>query len=183
MLTLFKNSYAFLSHFVKSCRGVSALEFALIAPIMISMYLGSVQATLVLNADRKLAAAVNTVANLVTQDDIITNAEMNGIFQASTLIMDPFAPDNLQVRVVAVVLDHNDDTVVAWSSGMGIAARAKDSAITIPDDLIVAGETVILVEGFYGYESGIGGENFGNLDLHKTVYLRPRITPNILRAN
>ena len=57
-------------------RGVSAVEFALLAPFMIALYLGSVQLTLGLTADRKVSQVANSVADLVTQDDFVTDADL-----------------------------------------------------------------------------------------------------------
>jgi Flp pilus assembly protein TadG len=42
---------------------VSALEFALIAPVLLAMYLGAAQMTMALSADRKVTGAATSVAD------------------------------------------------------------------------------------------------------------------------
>ena len=54
-----------LCRFMGDRRGVSAVEFALIAPIMVAMYLGAAELTQVLTLDRKVTSAANAVADLV----------------------------------------------------------------------------------------------------------------------
>ena len=78
----------FLLCFRRDTRGVSAVEFALLAPFMIALYLGSVQLTLGLTADRKVSQVANSVADLVTQDDFITDADLIDIYAAADAIQE-----------------------------------------------------------------------------------------------
>ncbi|MAC38359.1 MAG: pilus assembly protein TadE, partial [Oceanicaulis sp.] len=56
-----------LHRFWRDCRGLSAVEFALIAPVMILLYLGAVDLSLVLSIDRKVTSAASALADLVAQ--------------------------------------------------------------------------------------------------------------------
>ena len=71
-----------LRRFAGDRRGASAVEFALIAPFMILLYLGAVEIILALSIDRKITSAASALADLVAQDDVITDGEMADIMTA-----------------------------------------------------------------------------------------------------
>jgi Flp pilus assembly protein TadG len=54
-------------HFLGDRRGVAALEFALIAPTILLLYLGSIEVTMGLDVNKNLGRATSMVADLVTQ--------------------------------------------------------------------------------------------------------------------
>lgn len=82
----------FLRRFGRDRRGVSAVEFALIAPFMILLYLGSVEVSLALSIDRKITSISSALADLVAQDDVITDDEITDILNAGAVIVAPFDP-------------------------------------------------------------------------------------------
>ncbi|WP_019959992.1 TadE/TadG family type IV pilus assembly protein [Woodsholea maritima] len=178
---MFTRLTSLLKRFIRDQKGLSALEFALIAPVMLGLYLGSVQATLALNADRKLAAAANTVGDLVTQDDFITTNEMTQVFQAADLIFAPYSTDSLAMVVTSVVLDSEGDPIVHWSSARGTNALLVGSDVDAPANLIDPGGSIIMVKADYAYHNLIGGSELDDLHMRKTVYLRPRISRIVTR--
>jgi Flp pilus assembly protein TadG len=68
-------------------RGASAIEFALLAPLMIGLYIGCVEISEGIAADRKVTLTAGAVANLTAQVTTITPADMSNILAASTAIM------------------------------------------------------------------------------------------------
>ncbi len=57
-------------------RGVSAVEFALLLPVMMTLFLGSVEASQGIAADRKVELTAHALADLASQYTDITNADM-----------------------------------------------------------------------------------------------------------
>ncbi len=53
--------------FSRDTRGVAAVEFALILPLLLLLYIGSVEATLLYTTDRGVATIASTVADLVAR--------------------------------------------------------------------------------------------------------------------
>ena len=154
--------------------GVSAVEFALIAPFMVTLYLGGVQLSLALTADRKLTSAANAVGDLVAQDDFVTDGELDDIFAAADAIMTPYAIDPLAMRVSSVRMDDDGDVWVDWSEGEGLPARSGDNVPTIPDGILVEGESIVVVEAGYVFRTPYKIEGLDEFTLSDTVYLRPR---------
>ena len=63
----------------------------MIAPLMITIYLGGVEVTQAVAVNRKTTIVAHTVADLVAQDTNVTNADMNNILAASAAVASPYA--------------------------------------------------------------------------------------------
>ena len=83
-------------------RGVSAVEFALIAPIMILFYFGMAEICQGFMAKKRAEHIASAIADLVAQTDDVTTAELNDIYAASTQIMRPFPTGSLKQRITSV---------------------------------------------------------------------------------
>ena len=62
--------------FAKDARGVSAVEFALILPLMLTLYLGGNELTHALTIARKVTHATSSLGDLVTQTKAVSAADM-----------------------------------------------------------------------------------------------------------
>ncbi|MEO1038385.1 MAG: TadE/TadG family type IV pilus assembly protein [Pseudomonadota bacterium] len=163
-----------LIRFSRDRDGASAVEFALIAPFLITLYLGAVQVSQALNADSKLTSAANAVGDLVAQDDVITDNELDDIFEAAGIIMEPYDVDAMVMRVSSVRMDNDGDIFVDWSDAQGIDPLGDDAQPVIPNGILVEGESIVLVEAGYNFTTPFKVEGFESLTLSDTVYLRPR---------
>jgi Flp pilus assembly protein TadG len=124
--------------------GLAAIEFAFIAPVMVTFLLGATELSNGMVADRKVSQVVSTLADLTSQDTEVTNAEMTNIFDCGTTIMSPLPTGTLAMRVTSVVADSNNIPRVAWSSGRGMSTRAVNSVVTVPAGMLTPGASVIL---------------------------------------
>ncbi|HRJ65473.1 MAG TPA: pilus assembly protein, partial [Brevundimonas sp.] len=70
-----------------------------------------------------------------------------------------------------------------WSRGDGMAARAVNSTITLPTDLIANGESVIVSEATYDYDSPVDYFMPGITQFSHIYYLRPRTVDKTLCSN
>ncbi|HDL17096.1 MAG TPA: pilus assembly protein, partial [Rhizobiales bacterium] len=73
--------------------GVSAVEFALILPIMITMYIGAVEFSSALTVDRRVSSVASAAADLTAQAEEVTSNSLQDIFTAATSIMTPYSAD------------------------------------------------------------------------------------------
>ncbi|MEM9054640.1 MAG: TadE/TadG family type IV pilus assembly protein, partial [Pseudomonadota bacterium] len=67
----------------KAKKGVSAVEFALIAPLMLLMYAGCIELSFMMQLDRKVTTSAATLGDLTARADIVTNDDLDDIFEAS----------------------------------------------------------------------------------------------------
>ena len=166
--------FSLISRLVRDRKGVSAVEFALIAPLLIALYVGTVQATLGLSADRKLTTAASTIADLVAQSDTVNGGALADIFAAGDAVLQPYSTTNLTIRVSSLQSDADGNTSLVWSQGRGIAARSAGDLPPVPAGVLLPEGGVIVVEAGYVYNSPITGSGIGQFNLSETVYMRPR---------
>lgn len=170
--------------FARCASGVAAVEFALIAPVMIATYYGSSELCNVLLADRKVTNVCAATTDLVAQATQLSNADMSDIFKASSAIMEPYDTAGLQIVVTSVVADANGNTKVAWSDSNGSGALAAGSDYSLPDNgLLLPGASVIVTQVNYTYDSPFGDLFRSGLTLNDKFYERPRRVMQIARVN
>nr|WP_315049743.1 TadE/TadG family type IV pilus assembly protein [uncultured Brevundimonas sp.] len=149
-------------------RGVSAVEFALIAPIMIGLYFGLTEFSQGFLAQKRMNHVAAVISDLVTQSTTLTKSDLDGILEVGDLIMAPYPVETLRMRVSSVIRT-KDAYTVQWSQGSNWTANA---APTVPDGLISDGQTIIVSEIGYTYTSAM---HFANgVELSHTAYNLPR---------
>ena len=163
-----------LGRFAGDRRGVSAVEFALLAPLMISLYLGSVEVSDGVIADRKVTLTAAALANLTAQVATVSTSDMSNILDASAAIIAPYSAGNLKMTVTCVNIDANKKATVKWSVTRNGATHT--GAITIPAALAVANSQLIFAEASYAYTPTIGYMITGTLTLADQMYMSPRIS-------
>jgi Flp pilus assembly protein TadG len=155
-------------------RGVSAIEFAFIAPILLTFYFGCVELSMLLQADRKVTSVASAVADLITQDDEVNAGELDDVFAAATAIMQPFSAASVKMRATSLRMDSTGKVVVGWSHGKGLAANACSATIAVPAGLLAPGQSVVLAEVEMNYTFPVAQSFVGDSTLKDTFYLRPR---------
>ncbi len=160
-------------------RGVSAVEFAMLAPVLIAFYFGMAEFCQGFMAQKRMGHVSAMVADLVAQEETISTASLGDIFSIGGLIMKPFPTAPLQQRVSSVTRT-SGMARVDWSRGDGMDPRAVNSTITLPDELISDGESVIVSEATYDYDSPVDYFMPGITRFSHIYYLRPRTVDKTL---
>ncbi len=163
--------------FAKDRRGVSAVEFALLLPVMIALYLGSVEISTGVSMQRKVTLTAGTVANLTAQSTTLVTSDLTNIMNASTAILAPYSASGLKITVSCLNVDSTGTTKVKWSTTMGGTARSAGSTVTIPSALAVPSSQLVFSEVSYPYTPTVGYTIAGTLTLSDHMYMTPRISP------
>jgi Flp pilus assembly protein TadG len=171
-----------LGGWVKDERGVSAVEFAMLLPLMLTLYLGAVEVSQGIAADRKVTLTARTVADLVSQAQKVTNNDMTNSLNAASAVMAPYSTSNLKVVVSSVKIDAQGKATVAWSDTLNGTARAKDSTVTLPPALNIPNSSLIWSEVQYSYTPVIGYVITGSMNLKDQIYMRPRLSDSVERT-
>ena len=162
--------------FATDRRGVSAVEFALILPIMVLMYVGTVELTNAITASRKVVSTASSVGDLSAQAADIDDAGMSGILDASSAVIQPFPAAPLKLRVSQIAIDANGRATVGWSSSRNMTALVRGTVFTgLPVGLVTPSTFLIYSEATYNYTSPIGQFIQNTLALNERFYLRPRV--------
>ena len=102
--------------FGRDTGAASAVEFALLAPLMLFILLGTFEITRAFSVKRKVEELATTVTRFVTRTDRVTQADLASFVTASTAVMFPNATDNSVLKIIVQRIDRKDDgAVVVWS--------------------------------------------------------------------
>ena len=161
-------------------RGVAAVEFAMVAPIILLLYFGLAEFCQGFMAQKRMGRTSAAVADLITQNESVTTTDIADVFEVGRLMMRPFPAAPLQQRVTAVTRRTNGQVRVDWSRGQGMTARGAGSLVEIPAGLIAAGESLVMTEITYDYDSPFGELLPGLTHFSHTYYLRPRKVEQVI---
>jgi Flp pilus assembly protein TadG len=177
--------------FLADRRGVSAIEFTLIAPILILAYVGAVELGTALTIDRRVSTVASTAADLVAQEKTTSNADLQDVVAAATTILapylaSPYSPTQLKIALTSVVADQNNAGKVDWSyASNGATARAKNSSYPTPTGLTQANGSVIVAEVTYDFKPLVNIKAFtpGSFKMTRTFYARPRKSVKVTKTD
>ncbi len=157
-------------------RGTAAVEFALIAPMMIALYMATIELTGVLLVERKIIAATETVADLVSQESVITPAEVDDVIVAAQRIFDPYSTANLSINIASVRYNTTSGAPeIEWQRIVGTTGGS--SVLTQAVGLGLPGEGVLIAYLTYTYTPLFGTLITDTIFLEEMSFLRPRRSP------
>jgi Flp pilus assembly protein TadG len=168
--------------FFRDDRGVSAVEFAMVLPLMMTMYLGSVEVSQGVAIDRKVTMTARTVADLVSRVSTINDAGMNNVLAATSAVIAPFPAGSIVVTVSLVTINNAGIATVTWSDTLHGTKRAVGEVVTLPAALVVPNTSLVWGEVSYSYTPDIGYMITGTLILKDQMYMRPRLSDTISRT-
>jgi Flp pilus assembly protein TadG len=159
-------------------RATSAIEFAFLAPIMLTMYVGAVELGNALTINRRTAEVTSTAADLVAQVKSLATSDLQDIASAANSVMAPYPTTPLRIVVSSVVADQNNAGKVTWSYATnGGTKRGCGSSYSVPAGLTQANSSVIVAEVTYAYKPLTNLTVFSApvaFDMKRTFYARPR---------
>ncbi|HEY1629793.1 MAG TPA: TadE/TadG family type IV pilus assembly protein [Rhizomicrobium sp.] len=178
-----------LRAFFKDKRGLAAVEFGLIAPVMGTMLVGTVEVCNALECKQKVTSIASSVADLVAQEKTIKQTDMNNIFTAANQLIYPFSSTGSSIVVSSIMSDGNGNGTVAWSKAQNGTTLTTGSAVMVPTGLMTASAcarnacSVILTTVNYSYSSPLGKYFIGSSLMSDYFYARPRKSASVTWSN
>jgi len=120
-------------------KGMAAVEFALILPLMLVIYLGLVEMSRNLRTAQKLDLVAHTLADLTAQKLTggvnsgqagMADADFTTIFSAASTLMAPLSTTNLQLTVSEVNISQSASTYIAkvtWTAANSATATLRSA--------------------------------------------------------
>ncbi|MBL0371244.1 pilus assembly protein [Rhizobium sp. KVB221] len=162
-------------------RGVSAIEFVLIFPILIALLAGTVDIGQALMVSRRVNLVVSTLGDMVSQQSSWTSTNVGAIVAGTATIMQPFDSAKLKIELAVVDIASDLSAKVNWSKGYNTAALLKNTAspVAIPKEIAEVGVQLIAVRATYELDtpfSKLLAPVTGVTTYHydKTYIMRPR---------
>jgi Flp pilus assembly protein TadG len=158
----------------RDCSGIAATEFAVIVPIMLVMFFGTVEFASGVAVDRKASLVARTLSDLTSRSTAVGDADMTNFFAASGAIMTPYPTAPIRATISELYVDPTTHQArVQWSKGSSI--RAVGSTVVVPTALKVDGTYLIFSEVSYLYVPTIGYVMAkSGVNLNDVAYTRPR---------
>jgi Flp pilus assembly protein TadG len=162
-------------------RGVAAVEFALVVPMVIIVYAGGFEIAQAATVYRKLTDTTVQLANVTSQYTTVATPDLNTIFGASSQIMAPYSTTPLTIVMSEVTTTAGNVAKVTWSQGYptGTTALAVGSVVTMPTGLASPSSNYIYVQTTYNYTTTVGSAFVGNIPMKNQVFMIPRESPSI----
>lgn len=167
--------------FRRNDKGLAALEFALILPIMVVLYLGGFEVSEAVIVNHKVTHATSVLGDLVAQEETITNSDMTDILAAVSVVINPYPVADFAIVVSGVKVDSDGIARVVWSDTLNGTALAADQVIDLPTGLDTDDTFLVMAQVSYTYTPQFGQVLVGNIDLADQFYLRPRYVNEICR--
>jgi Flp pilus assembly protein TadG len=169
-----------LRSFKRDREGASAVEFAILAPLLITLYFGCVEITDGIAADRKVTLTAGTLANLTSQSQTITVDGMTNILNASAAVIKPYSVGNLAATITCLKIDADGNAKVKWSATLNGTARTAGASVTLPSEaLAVPNSSLVWSEVNYNYTPVVGYTITGTLPLSDQMFMSPRVSPPV----
>ncbi|WP_169054128.1 TadE/TadG family type IV pilus assembly protein [Nitratireductor sp. XY-223] len=172
---------------IRDKKGVGAVEFAFVAPILVVLYIGAVEMTVALSVDTKVSRAGNITLDLITQGTTTSKDELEDMEDVAGSILAPYASDDVDLVYTAVTINGaGDEATVSWSwgsTGTTPPSVGDDITAEIPTSLMIADAFYIRGEitNVHDFITSIPftGSAMSSLNLNETYFMRPRLGTSI----
>nr|WP_277924505.1 TadE/TadG family type IV pilus assembly protein [Sphingomonas sp. CROZ-RG-20F-R02-07] len=162
-------------------RGLALIEFAIVLPILLTLYLGGFQLGDGIACSRKITIATRAIADLIAQNQSgsTTASEVDSNLSAATQVLAPYAASNAVIRITEVGTDYNLKTTVQWSRAANGAAYKPGAVATIPLAMRIPGTYFLFAETSYAYTPSVNFGFVNAMNLSDSLYMLPRNSNSI----
>ena len=171
----------------RDTRGLAAVEFAIIVPLMLGMFFATVELSSGVAVDRKVSMTAEGLADLVSRYTNVNDSDFTNFFTIGRAMVTPYAAAPLKATITEVFIDSTTGVGRAqWSKGD--YPRAVGSTVPVPANLIsrdasnniIPGQYLIFSEISYVYTPAVGYIVKSAVTLSDTTYMRPRLSQCVL---
>jgi Flp pilus assembly protein TadG len=161
--------------FLVSTRGVAAIEFAAILPVLAVIFLATFDGGRAIAAYMKVRAATYALASITNQYATIASADMTSILGATSVIMAPYTSGTPAVTISQIIISNKGKATIEWSATQGGTARTVGASISPPSAMVVDSSYLILAEISYTYTPLFGFFGSGSgITFSDNLYVTPR---------
>lgn len=170
-----------ISRFLKDRRGTLAVETAMAIPVLAALVLSGVEVTRYVLLNQKIERASATMADLVSQAETLSEADLVNLFNATGFVVEPFdlAADG-RVIISSISRSGGSAARVNWQRGFGAGSGSSTFGVEGGDALLPAGfvvrdgESIVVGEAFFDFVPIFTGGIMGTTTVYNSAVLRPR---------
>ena len=176
-------------------RGVAAIEFAFIAPVLLILYFLTMEASHAIETSKKVSRISSMVGDLIAQQTRVNPTTIEDILKIASSTLQPYNRSKPTINITAIQIsnDSKTDAVVSWSyqalpgGSYGAGPEKKGDKTTVPAALKTKGSFLIRVSSSLEYkpvvawggrehEAGLTSVFSRGITMGETYYLKPRVT-------
>lgn len=179
-----------VARFGRDKRGIGAVEFAFIAPVMMMFTFGTIDVSSGVAIDRKVTLVARTLSDLVSQGTKVSTTDISNFFQMGGAVMTPYpvTSQTMKQSITAISIDATKKMKVVWSysgvvNGATVTIKKEDETKVIPNvptGLVVANTQLIWSSVTYTYTPIVGYITKTPIPLTDECYTRPRQSNEVL---
>jgi Flp pilus assembly protein TadG len=182
-----------IRQFANGEQGVTAIEFALVLPVILLILLGCFEVPRYVLVVQKIARTSASVADLVAQaDEPITGNQMQDIFIAGKTLMQPYdVVANGKIYISSINNPAAAGVKLTWQRNNGgndggkgskLGAEGSNPTAKLPANLVPASnEEVLAAEVYFNYQPVFSSLIYNGSWLYRISYSRPR-NKNLMTA-
>jgi Flp pilus assembly protein TadG len=165
-------------------RGVGAVEFAIVAPLLIMIYLGAFELSVGFTVAGKTTRAASAVADIVAQHPDVNKAFLKNVSNVAKSILAPFENANYTLRLTGITVTGANEGTVLWSRDQaGGTPYPVNSKVKLPGQFSTATSFVIRSELTVPHQLLLYAPNLDStaktINLSKTAYFNARLSKPI----
>lgn len=157
-------------------RGVAAVEFAMILPVMLIIYFGIVETGQAVMIDRKVTQLTRSLVDLSSQVATISDTERDNIFNAAQTVMMPYTNVAPKMSIHHIVIDSAGVAKVCWSEQRNSTKLARGDTVTLPADVRLPNTSIVMAQASYDFTPAVGWIIKSKITIGGSpIYMRPRL--------
>lgn len=138
---------ALVTRFVKDRRGVGAVEFAILFPILLALYVTSFELTIGYNTYKRASSASATINDLISKTSSVDKTYLKNMQNVAAAVFAPYSTNGLKLKISGVTIDKQKQAKIAWSwDENDQRPYAVGSAVAVPTRLLIENSFLIHVE-------------------------------------
>lgn len=171
------------ARFIRDRRAVTAVEFALVAPIGLVLLFGEYTLCDATSTKRKLTITSHTIVDLVARLPSVSASNMSAILNASGQIVSPYNMSNTSIIVAELTTDASGKTTVTWSQALNTTPLQAGLTMVLPSGMATPNTSLIYSLATYKYTPLLGTSFFGNMVFSSAFYENPRVSATVPFTN
>jgi Flp pilus assembly protein TadG len=164
--------------FIASTGGLAAIEFAMILPVMVILFLATFDGGRAIAVYMKMRAATYALASISNQYLTIGTSDLATIMTATSDVFAPYAvtSSNPVLTISQIAISASGAATYSWSYSQGGSAHAQGAAATVPTALKTNSTYLIFAEVSYTFTPLFGYFTSAPITFTDNLYVTPRVS-------
>lgn len=171
-----------LSRFISDNKAVAAIEFALIVPILLALFLGGFEITRYVLIYQKVSKTTSSISDLISRSNELYENDISNSFNAIEHLLAPYYVEGEVKVIISSIMYDGSGNLLNWQRCGGGTMNVQSQVgqegdyVSLPTDFYLElNEDTILAEVYFQYDSLIGLDFVSNGILIKSRYTHPRL--------